>query len=531
MTARTLALSVALCFAGCALTPNDTPPPTAGHAERAAPAESTGATALPELIPAASVTEVPEPVLAQPTDLWERMRQGFALEADAHPRVDSHLRWYRTHPSYLDRVFTRADPYLHHIVSQVEARDMPTEIALLPVVESAFDPFAYSHGRAAGLWQFIPGTGKRFGLKQNWWYDGRRDVLASTEAALDYLEYLHQRFDGDWMLALAAYNSGEGTVQRAMRKNRKAGKPTDFWNLSLPRETRSYVPKLLALKEIVDQSDIHDVQLPDIPNETRIGIVDTGGQLDLAIAARLADLPLEDLYRLNPGFNRWATDPDGPHHLVLPREKVEPFAKALAALPAEDRVRWVRHEIRSGETLIEISNRYHTTVPVLQEANQLAGHQIRTGRHLLVPVATHSLDRYALSADQRLAQLQNRQRKGIKLSHKVRAGDTLWELARTYDVSVRQLAGWNGMAPGDTLRQGQNLVVWSRKGGGLNEAASTVRPVHYTVRRGDSLSRISHRFKVSVTDLRRWNALPKGKYLQPGQRLKLYVDVTRQTES
>ena len=528
---RTRLFHALLCssflLAGCALV--DQPLSRQGEVDRvddhqeASPARPRAA--KPEAAPLSR--DIDDPVAADPhQDLWPRLREGFGLPHQQHARIEPYLDWYRNNPAYLDRVFGRAEPFLHHILEQLEARAMPAEIALLPVVESAFDPFAYSHGRAAGLWQFIPGTGTRFGLKQDWWYDGRRDVIASTEAALDYLQYLHRFFDGDWMLALAAYNSGEGTVRNAVRRNRAAGRPTDFWHLDLPRETRHYVPKLLALSLVVEDPAQHGLALRPIANEPRIALVDIGGQLDLAIAAELAELPLDDLYKLNPGFNRWATNPAGPHRLVLPIDRAEAFAAALAGLPPEQRLNWLRHEIRPGETLSQIAKRHQTTVAVLRETNQLAGHQIRAGRYLLVPVAASAASDYRLSVGQRLAQTQNRDRGGVRKTHVVQRGDTFWDLSRRYDVPVRTLAQWNSMAPGDTLRLGQQLVIWDQ-----NANRQTVRTIHYQVRRGDSLARISARFKVSVNDLVNWNGLSRDQYLQPGQTLKLYVDVTRQTQS
>ena len=199
--------------------------------------------------------------------IWPRIRDGFAIDTHLdHPWVQSELAWYSKHPEYLFRTMTRAEPFLHYILEEAEKRDMPTELVLLPIVESAYQPFAYSHGRAAGIWQFIPSTGKLYGLEQNWWYDGRRDIYASTQAALNYLQNLNKLFKGDWTLALAAYNSGSGTVQRAIRKNKKKGKPTDFWHLKLPKETRAYVPKLMALKELVENSELYDISLRCIPN-------------------------------------------------------------------------------------------------------------------------------------------------------------------------------------------------------------------------------------------------------------------------
>lgn len=492
-------------------------PPQPEREERANPARE------PAVLPQAEAPPLPEPALH--TDLWPRLREAFGLPHQNHARIAPHIQWYRNNPAYLDRVFERAEPFLGHILEQLEARGMPAEIALLPVVESAFDPFAYSHGRAAGLWQFVPATGKRFGLKQDWWYDGRRDVVASTEAALDYLEYLHRFFDGDWMLALAAYNSGEGTVRNAVRRNRAAGKATDFWSLDLPRETRDYVPKLLALSLVVEDPARHGLELREIANAPRIALVDTGGQLDLAIAAELAGLPIDDLYRLNPGYNHWATHPQGPHRLVLPIDLAEDFGQALAELPPDQRLRWQRHEIRPGETLGHIAKRYRTTVAVLRETNQLSGNTIRAGRHLLVPVAATAASDYRLSAAQRLARTQNRDRGGVRMTHVVQRGDTFWDLSRRYDVPLRSLARWNNMAPGDTLRPGQKLAVWDRKA-----ERRTLRTIQYQVRRGDSLARISSRFKVSIHDLLNWNGLSRDQYLQPGQTLKLYVDVTRQAE-
>lgn len=466
-----------------------------------------------------------------PTDLWEVLRADFGLPLQTdNPRIQVQRNWYIKHPKYLQRVTERATRYAWYIQQALQNRDMPAEIALLPIVESAYDPFAYSHGRAAGLWQFIPATGKRFGLTQNWWYDGRRDVIDSTRAALDYLQYLHKRFKGDWLLALAAYNSGEGTVIKAQRHNRKRGKPTGFWDLKLPRETRAYVPKLIALGQLVRDPADYDIELDPVPNEPYFEIVDTAGQIDLAVAADLAGIDLETLYRLNPGFNQWATAPKGPHRLLVPAQATATFRQAIAQLPSEKRIQWERVKVRKGDTLSHIAKRYRTTVDVLKTANQLRGSTVRAGKYLMVPVSSQAQESYKLSAAQRLQRKQNSSRKGYKTRHVVRNGDTLWDLSREYKVGVRSLASWNGMAPGDPLRVGRTLVVWTKQLSSKSlHPGARVRPVHYTVRKGDSLSRIANRFNVTVADLRKWNTLPKGKYLKPGQHIKLYVDVTRQT--
>ena len=481
--------------------------------------------AAPEI--SAPVSEPENFTPAPNTDLWQRIRDGYGIPQSKplHTATQQQLNWFVKHPEYIDRVVERARPYLHYIVDQLEQRNMPMEIALLPIVESGYQPFAYSHGRAAGLWQFIPGTGKVYGLKQNWWYDGRRDVIASTGAALDYLEKLHNDF-GDWQLALAAYNSGEGTVGRAIKRNRKAGKGTDFWSLDLPKETSAYVPKMIAIAELVKRPQHYNITLSPIDNSPFLTVVDVGSQIDLALAAQLAGISTDEMYQLNPGFNQWATTPDGPHRLVVPLEKADIFQQGLEALPADERVQWTRHKIKSGESLGEIAKHYKTTVAVIKEANGLGSNNIRAGRHLLIPIASGKASDYPLSASQRLATRQNTPRRGNKKIHTVKAGDTWWDIANANNVDVKKLTSWNSKAPGDTLQPGQKLVIWTKgKSSGSNK---NIRTVNYRIRSGDSLWKISQKFNVSVAQVREWNGLSERTLLKPGQRLTLYVDITKQ---
>lgn len=477
-----------------------------------------------------SATEEPGRIIGT-RDLLADMRASFSLEPIINSRVESELNWYLKHPDYLQRVFTRSQRYLPHIVAQIEDRGLPLELALLPIVESAFDPFAYSHGRAAGLWQIIPGTGKRFGLQQNWWYDGRRDVVDSTRAALDYLSYLNELMDGDWLLAVASYNSGEGNVLRAVKRNRKQSKPTDFWNLKLPRETQAYVPRLMALAAIVRDPSAHGITLPTVTDEPQFSVVDIEGQLDLALAADLAEIDLDTLSGFNAGLNQWATDPAGPHRLVLPADAAASFKDALARVPMNERVRWKRHKVQSGETLSEIAEDYGTTLKAIRTANSLRGNTIRAGHFLMIPVASEPLSAYVKSADARRDKIQNKPRNGSRVEHVVKAGESFWSIGRQYGVGTRELAAWNAMAPRDTLSIGQTLVVWTKNAPAV-EAATTnrlTRKLHYTVRSGDSLSRIASRFRVRVADIARWNAIDTQKILRPGQKMTLYVDVRRQS--
>ncbi|WP_218352893.1 LysM peptidoglycan-binding domain-containing protein [Alteromonas lipotrueiana] len=473
-----------------------------------------------------------EPQAAEPapiviTDVWDRIGNQLRFEIPDDRRVTVQRNWYLKHPEYMARVVERARPFLFHITEQIEQHNMPLELTLLPIVESAFDPFAYSHGRAAGMWQFIPGTAKRFGIRQSWWYDGRRDVIASTQGALDYLTYLNKYFDGNWLHALAAYNSGEGRVRRAIRKNKKLGKPTDFWALDLPRETRAYVPKLLALADILRNKQTYDFAWPKIDNVPVVEVIDIASQVDLAFAADLADMDLKSLQALNPGFNRWATDPDGPHHLVLPIEKAQAFSRDLASIDRQERLNWVRHKVTQGDSLLRLANKYHTTADIIKRVNNLDTNVIRIGQAIMVPVALKELNAYSLSQDQRLASLQNIERADHKLVHKVVPGDTFWDLGRKYKVSTRDLAKWNAMAPKDPLLPGRELVIWTDKISSTQRKDAIIKTLTYTVRRGDSLSRIANKFNVKINDIRKWNEIQKQRYLQPGQKLKLFVDVTR----
>jgi len=476
----------------------------------------------------------------EPTvSIWPRVRDGFQLKSDTqHKTLSNEIDWFARHPAYIQRVMQRADPFLYYILEEAEKRNLPTELVLLPIVESAYQPFAYSHGRAAGLWQFIPSTGRLYGLKQNWWYDGRRDIYASTQAALNYLENLNKLFKGDWMLALAAYNSGSGTVQRAIKRNKRLKKPTDFWHLKLPKETRAYVPKLLALKEIISHPEKYEVSLRCIPDAPGFKQVKTKAQLDLALAAELAEIDLKTLYNYNPAFNRWATDPDGPHTLLLPVSSAELFEVNYSALPADKHLRWSRHKIKSGETLGHIALKYNTSVKHLKKVNNIRGNNIRAGKHLLIPVSSKNKNSYALSSSQRLKATQNVKRGGnssTRINHIVQNGESFWTISRKYNVNMHKLAKWNGMAVRDPLRKGKKLVVWTHAKSSLAKSNvkthnpnSTVKSIHYIVRNGDSLSRIASKYRVNVKDLHRWNTI-KGKYIQPGQRLKLYIDVTEQS--
>lgn len=462
-----------------------------------------------------SVLEDDSDVGPQTNDVWQRIRDGYGISdsLSLHPETQNRLSWFVSNPEYVDKVVERSRPYLFYIVEELERRDMPLEIALLPIVESGYQPFALSSGQAAGIWQFIPATGRVFGLEQNWWYDGRRDVIESTHAALDYLQKLHNDFN-DWELALAAYNAGEGTVGRAIKKNQEAGLPTDFWSLELPAETTAYVPKLLAVAQLVKQPAQYDLKLNPIANEPYMSVINVGSQIDLSLAADLADITLDELYLLNPGFNRWATAPQGPHKLVLPATKANNFKTALLDLSEEDRLRWKRHEVKPGESLSSIASQHQTTINEIKKANKIKTNFIRAGAHLLIPISTAQADEAEANA------IANRKLQlGKKLNYAVKAGDTWWNIAKAYAVDVVDLTQWNNKKPSDVLHSGQKLVIWQP-----NQTASKLKAINYTIRNGDSLWTISRKFNVTVDKVKEWNGLSDRTLLQPGQKLTLYVD-------
>lgn len=470
----------------------------------------------------------------QLSNAWYRLRQGMKLNPVMNNRIQVQLDWYLKNRGYLKRVMERARPVLPFVLNELDRQGLPSELALLPIVESAYQAFAYSHGRASGLWQIIPSTGRFLGLKQNWWYDGRRDIIQSTHAAIKYLDSLSKQFDDDWELALASYNAGPGRIRSAIRYNKKKNLATDFWSLTQFRaETRDYVPKMFALKELFENPERYALDLVPVTHHISYEVVELDGQMDLALAADLAGITVKQLYQLNPAFNRWATAPNGPHRLLLPREKADQFRQKVAEIPANERINWVRHKIRDGETLSQISLKYRTTTALIKEVNKISGSQIRAGRYLMVPTATKSLKAYSLSESSRISKIQNTNRSGNKQTHIVRSGQSLWSISGQYGVNSNALAKWNGMAPIDTLSIGQKLVIWTKNAKpqtvSFNNSIPipTLHALRYTVRKGDSLYLIADRFKISVADIKRWNTV--GKYLQPGQKLKLYVDITRQS--
>ncbi|MFK7913182.1 MAG: LysM peptidoglycan-binding domain-containing protein [Pseudomonadales bacterium] len=454
-------------------------------------------------------------VSVRPDQVWDALRDSFRLDHNLDsPAVTAQINWLKRHPHYFQQRAAAFARYMPYIADELSAYDIPGELALMPVIESALDPYAYSPGGAAGLWQFISITAERFDLQRNHWYDGRRDVVAATDAAISYLSFLYQSFD-DWLLVMAGYNAGEGTVRRSLRRyastSHSAGTnddhPSKFWRMSLPRETRQYVPRILAYAAVIADPARYGVTLPDIPHQPGFQTVTLPGQYDLMKIADTLALSLDDLYALNPALNQWATPAEGPHRLIIPAELDAVTATAqLAAIPERDRMGWKRIKVAAGDTLGGLAQRHGADLAGIRKANRLKSDRIRVGQALYIPKSSIDPSRYPIA------------RLTGGTSHTVSAGDSLWSIARKHDVRISQLVRWNELNPKKPLRLGQQIHV------GATDRA-VVRKVRYKVRQGDSLSRIASRFKVSTGDIARWNSLDAKRYLKPGQRLTLHVTV------
>lgn len=454
MAVATIMLAVAL-LTGCAqpltvATQPDREAPGSGHSDDALTVVITEQTVPDEHARAVDPVAVTDPVAESrmpPPPIWDRLRRGFALPAVEHPRIAREIARLQASPLAFHNLLGAGEPYLHHVLDTVERAGLPTELALLPAVESGFQPDAVSHNGAAGLWQFMPRTGEMLGLYQDWWFDRRLTVRQSTRAAVTYLALLEQRFDGDWLHALAAYNAGSGTVARAIRRARQRDADTRFWSLDLPGETDAYVPRLLALARIVADPAAFGLALPDIPDRPYFALVDVGSQLDLRVAAEVAGVGLGELYALNAGNRRWATPPDGPHVLLLPVASVAPFEQRLATLPDDERLRYRRYRIQPGDSLSHIARSHGVSVQVIQQANGLRGTAIQAGRHLVIPSGDGlppSLAQSAMAAERTV--------------YRVRPGDSLYAIAQRFRVSVADLKRWNRV--GRYIRPGDRLTLF-----------------------------------------------------------------------
>lgn len=453
----------------------------------------------------------------QADNIWNAIPQGFALKYDANQTaIQKQKKLFSDNPAYIKHSAERAKPYLQYIYAEIKKRNLPTEIALLPIVESQYDPFARSYVSAVGIWQLMPATAQRFGANQNWWFDGRRDIHDSTKAALDYIEYLHGFFDGNWLHVLAAYNAGEGTLRKAIRKNKSKGKSTEFWALDLPKETRAYVPKILALAELMKE-DLKGLNLPKTHN-LELTLVKLDKQIDLALAATHAGLSLDEIYTYNPGFNHWATPQSGPHKITLPKAHVAMFKANLQKAGSGDWVKSTVYEVQSGDSLDTIAKTYAISTDVIKQANNLKSARVSEGTKLVIPASVKSSETYAKTKHHKALADQS-------VEYTVKNGDSLWKISQSHDISIKEIAAQNNLKPSSKLKVGQKIVFQSgaEASPSTNNKNATILEVQYTVRSGDSLKSIANRFRVEREDILSWNNLKQKNSVKPGQEITVYV--------
>lgn len=457
----------------------------------------------------------PDAKLAQYDNLWQRVADQMTLTVPDNDDIESQKRFFIRNQKLLKTASENAAPFLYHIVTELERRNMPLELALLPIVESTYNPKAGSFSGVLGIWQFSAGTGRNFGLKQNAWYDGRRDVIESSRAAMDYLQYLYSNVDQDWLSAVAAFNAGEGRVFKAIERNRYRGKPTDFWSLNLPKQNTSYIPKLLALAELLKNTEKYAIPMPVLANQPQTKVIQINRGLDLNKAADLLNLSVAEIRRLNPGFKS-TTVPSASYQLVVPFGSAEDIDQQLAALP-KVKVAPVastgRYKVKSGDSLSKIAAAHKTSVKAIQQANQLSNSQLKIGQQLIIPgLAKPAEPSVVASSDKKTTS-------GAQ-TYTVKSGDSVWEISQKLKVNSEQLKKWNKLNAKTQLKPGQTLTYYKMSEQQANAVAKTMT---YKVKPGDSLASIAQRFNVKVADIVKWNNIKANKYLQPGQELTLYL--------
>ena len=464
-------------------------------------------------------------------DLWRLIADRQEITVVENSRIQSHIDWISQRPEYLASISKRAEPFLYLVVSEIEKEKIPIEIALLPIVESDYYPFSYSHGTATGIWQFIPSTGKMYGLKETWWHEDRRDVMASTKAAVQYLKDLNQMFEGDWLLSIAAYNAGPGRVQRAIDKNISLGKKTDYWSLDLPKETEKYVPKLLALVKVIGDPGRYNQKLSRIENKPYLDSIELDSQFDLALIAQWTNLSIDEIYSFNPGLKRWATPETIPYKILLPIDVVDDFRESLSTQTNRPKISWTRYKVKEGDSLGVIAQNFNTTIHQIQSVNEITGSLIRANSYLIVPLASENEDYYSLSEAQREKSRLNTSKNSEKFIYKVVSGDSLWKISQDFSVTINDLVRWNKIVPTAPLSIGKELVILiddkekTELAKITNTGIDINRNIVYTVKSGDNLSLIAQRYKVKVSQIRDWNNLNEKDILQPGDKLTITINV------
>lgn len=444
-------------------------------------------------------------------DLWTYVSNGISINIPQNSRVKDERTRYIRNKDYLPKVAVRAEPYMYWIVEQIKQRNMPIELALLPIVESEFNPHAVSSAKAAGIWQIVPTTGLYYGLKQDEWYDGRQDVIASTKAALDLLQRLNVMFDGDWLLTIAAYNSGEGRVLNAIKENRAKGKKTDFWSLSLPSETSVYVPRLLALADVVKNQKKYDISLPKGNPKRALDQLEVGQQIELTQVAKMTGLPLSKIASFNAGYKHQITPPNGPHKIAIPKSHSSILQQALTHQKTT-LVTETNYTIREGDNLDKIAKRFNSHKKAIINLNQLDNDALAVGKVIAIPMysadVTESLLENKITEEKKKNSIR-------KARYKVSSGDSLSVVAKKLGVKTADLQKWNKLK-NNRIKPGESLIYYIDN--------KNAKKITYSVQSGDTMTSVAQKYGLDINDVLSWNrALPDIHRLRSGDELTLYV--------
>ncbi len=448
-------------------------------------------------------------------NIWDRLRDDFKIpdETSLNKITKSYIKWYESHPEHLDKVFENAQPYLEYIISQVEEKELPGELALLPFIESNFDPFAFSHAGATGLWQMMPGTASGYGIHINWWYDGRRDIIESTDKALNYITYLGKFFDNNWLLAIAAYDSGEGNVLKAVKKQKKL-QEFNFWQLNLPKETKAYIPKLLAIKEIISRPEEHNIQLPSISNSPKFVIFDVNQQVDLNELAKVTGVSIKDIRKYNPGFRRNVTHPEMENRILIPitNKNIASSHLSNAKNHTRKKPQWIRYKVKSGDSLSKIAVDFGSNTKAIKVSNKLKNDTLKIDSYIMIPTSVVDNNNIKRTKQPNTTITQD-WLPGPRLTiHNVKAGETILSIAKKYKVSVGEIEFWNKINARHKLNIRQEIVIWKKQ--------PTYNSHKYVVKSGDSLGKIAQKNNTTISELKNINHL-KSNIIVLKQTLKL----------
>ena len=438
-------------------------------------------------------------------NLWDRIRinaenkHGY-LDAKTIEYINAYLR----NPDQLDMLFEKGRYFLYFVLEELERYRLPSELALLPYIESSYDPFSISSSGAMGIWQFMPATARIYGLKDTWWYEQRHDPLISSRAAVRYLAYLHNRFGKDITYTLAAYNGGPTLLEKQIKLNKQSGKSTEYKKLKLPKQTLDYVPKFMAIRELILNTEKYEINLPDFPNKPVLGSIELDGQVEILAFSEFANLKPEFVYKLNAGYTKWASPPGEKTTFNIPIDLVEKLNLKKDKFVQDNQINWVTHRVSSGDSLWKIAMEYDTEVEILIKVNYLKSNFLSLNQELLIPLSNYQ--------NQAFIPYQ---------AHIISEGDTLWELGKRYKISPAEIAKNNGLKLNTPLTIGRELNIGNKNI--FRTINSRKRTILYSVKQGDSLYRIADIFNIEISDIKKINELDKNE-IAPGQVLKIIIN-------